>query len=44
MRTLLLLHTFVLCRCYGGNRVFHGPAHTIKCFECNTLVRKVGLA
>lgn len=26
--------------CYGGNRVFHGPAHTIKCFECNTLVRK----
>jgi hypothetical protein len=29
------------CRCYGGERVFSGPAHTVKCHECNTLVRKV---
>lgn len=38
-----LLNTPCSHRCYGGQRVFHGPAHTIKCFECNTLVRKVGL-
>eukprot|EP00878_Enallax_costatus_P036528 GHUV01041025.1.p2 GENE.GHUV01041025.1~~GHUV01041025.1.p2 ORF type:complete len:186 (+),score=31.84 GHUV01041025.1:118-675(+) len=27
-------------RCYGGNKTFHGPAYTVKCYECNTLVRK----
>lgn len=39
---LSLLLVALVLRCYGGNRVFHGPAHTVKCFECNTLVRKVG--
>lgn len=28
-------------RDYGGKRSFAGPAHTIKCFENNPLVRKV---
>ncbi|KAF8061387.1 4-hydroxy-4-methyl-2-oxoglutarate aldolase [Scenedesmus sp. PABB004] len=27
-------------RSYGGVAAFAGPAHTVKCHECNTLVRK----
>lgn len=27
-------------KCYGGNKTFSGPAFTVKCHECNTLVRK----
>eukprot|EP00882_Tetradesmus_deserticola_P004560 GHRQ01004807.1.p1 GENE.GHRQ01004807.1~~GHRQ01004807.1.p1 ORF type:complete len:171 (+),score=48.24 GHRQ01004807.1:622-1134(+) len=27
-------------RCYGGNTTFSGPAFTVKCHECNTLVRQ----
>ncbi|WIA14604.1 hypothetical protein OEZ86_013087 [Tetradesmus obliquus] len=27
-------------KCYGGHKTFSGPASTVKCHECNTLVRK----
>ena len=33
----------LICRDFGGNMRFSGQATTVKCFENNPLVRKVGL-